>query len=535
MNNPVYNTQNEPTKDTTIPSEVSPIVVQPMNMQEHKSSKSIQMDSKNEYLVESTDKSTPLTIQRSSNETEDRKDDVKDEQATDQILIQDEGTTSKQIEFTVPFKKPNPVNANDFKYSDNDDIKKDIVKVIQNINGEYEQNDPQLLHFKSILSKKPLKIFGLDSGEMDQHESYQQNHDGNSNFKSQQVSNKPLKLFGYNPSTFASLYDMQTDYNRPSQIQQPPNPFNQGYFVGYGDHEDNVKQQTYDNAGIYLPQPNLMYQNGNYKGNQQYNVPVPTQQPLYYYDPNSMVMLPIYTNMIQNAYPYSIENKRQPAYPFIEIKPQPAHPIVENKPQPAYSTVQNKPQPVHPFVENKPQPAQPNVVENKPQPVSDSIKSNFNVMQVLSGGSFYKSSEQQAVSSQQMAVKETNKFEKSNSELYDKSKPQQTLMFYLNPGETPIDLKTLTSGPVQFTLGQQPQTDCEGKKLMPLQVKPEKPLQPIPLCSDCVPALGLMGLPSTKSTANQKKSVGAPQVMPLWNGPNLSKLNYLILPTPITK
>lgn len=497
-----------------------------MNTQEQKYGKSIQMDSRNEYqLVKSTDKSIPLTAQKSINETEDRKDEIKDEQTTDQISIQDEGTTTiKQMEFTVPFKKPNPVNANDFKFNNNEDIKKEIVKVIQNINGEYEQSDPQLLHFKSVLSNKPLKIFGLNSGEIDQ-----QNHYGHSNFKSQQLSNKPLKLFGYNPSTFTSLYDMQANYNRPSQIQQQLTPFNQGYSVGYEIHEDNVKPPTYDNSGIYLAQPNLIFENGNYKENQKYNVPTPTQQPLYYYDPNSMVMLPIYTNMIQNAYPYSIENKRQQAYPFVDNKRPPAYPFIENKPQSVYPTVENKPQSARP------------IVENNPQPLADSNKSGFNLMQMLSGGNFYKSSEQTESSQQTMAIKEsvkqeTNNFEKSKSETYDKSKPQQTLMLYLNPSETPIDLKSLTSGPIQFTLGQQPQTNCDNKKSKPLPVKTEKPLQPIPLCSDCVPALGLMGLPSTKSTAiQQNKSIGSPQVMPLWNGSNLSKLNYLILPTPITK
>jgi len=373
--------------------------------------------------------------------------------------------------------------------------------MIQNINGEHGQSDPRL-NFKSTLSDKPLKIVETDSIQMEQQESYQPTH-GHSKFKSQQLSNKPLRLVGYNPSVFGSLYDTQVNYNRPSQIQQPPNLFNQGYFAGFGTHGD-IKQQAYDNSGVYYSQPSSTSpQPGNYKGNKKSNLPTPTQ-PLYYYDPNSMVMLPVYTNMIQNDYS-----------------------ITENKPQPT-------------------------------QPQADSGKNGFNLMQILSGGSFYKGSEQ-AEGSQQMAVKDSikpeyNKFEKSKPiekhekskplETHDKPKPletqdklktPQTLMFYLNPGEPPIDLKSLTSSPMQLTFGQQPQSDCNGKTLKTPTVKSNKPLQPIPLCSDCVPALGFMGLPSTKSAVQQKKSIATPQVMPIWNGQTVSKLNYLILPTPITK
>jgi len=498
LNNPVYNTQTDASKESTLSSEASPIVVEPINTQEQKSSKSIEIDSRDEYnLAEGTDKGIKLTEQVSTNQTEDRKD----EQTTDQILTQDEGITIKQTEFTIPFKKPNPINTEDFKYNDEEAMKKDIVKMIQNINGDHEQSDPQL-HFKSTLSNKPLKVVETDTMDMEQQESYQPSH-GQSKFKTQQLSNKPLRLVGYNPSIFGSLYDTQVNYNRPSQIQQPPNSFNQGYFAGFGTHGD-IKHQAYDNSGIYYTQPSLTPQPVSYKGNQKSNLVTPTQ-PLYYYDPNSMVMLPVYTNMIQND------------YSITEIKPQPT------------------------------------------QPQADTGKSGFNLMQILSGGSFYKGLEQ-AEGSQQMTVKDSikpeyNKFEKSKplethdkskptethdktkpSETQDKLKPPQTLMFYLNAGEPPVDLKSLTSSPMHLTFGQQPQADCNGKTLKTSTIKANKPLQPIPLCSDCVPALGIMGLPSTKSAVvQQKKSIATPQVMPIWNGQTVSKLNYLILPTPITK
>lgn len=509
LNNPEYSgSQIYVSKDLSV-SRVSPIVVEPMNMQEQKSSKSIEVDSKDEYnLTESTDKNAQLTQQINTNQTEDRKDDVKDEQVTDQVLVQDEDITNKQIELTIPFIKPNPINTDNFKHNDDEAIKKNIVKVIQNINENHELSDQQLT-FKNIYSDKPVNIVGSNSMEMQQQESYQPNH-GHSNFKSQQLSNKPLRLFGYNPSIIGSLYDMQVDYNRPSQIQQPPNPLNQGYFTGFGTHGD-IRPHTYDNSGMYLfPQPIPITQTVGYKGNQKYNAPT---QPLYYYDPNSMVMLPIYTNMIQNTYPFA-ENKPQ------SPQPQPPHP---QPPQPQ----QTQPQQTHPQL---------------PQPQQTQPQSGFNLMHILSGGSFYKGSEQ-AEGSQQTAVKdsiikqESNKLEKLKpSEKHDKSKPQQTIMFYLNPSETPIDLKSLTSSSMQL-FSQQTQADCNGKKSSKSpSVKADKPLQPIPLCSDCVPALGLMGLPSTKSSIiQQKKSIISPQVMPIWNGHNVSKLNYLILPNPITK
>ncbi|MCP6508440.1 hypothetical protein NL478_27125, partial [Klebsiella pneumoniae] len=86
--------------------------------------------------------------------------------------------------------------------------------------------------------------------------------------------------------------------------------------------------------------------------------------------------------------------------------------------------------------------------------------------------------------------------------------------------------KSLTSSSMQFAFGQQSQTDCNSQKSKTPLMKVDKPLQPIPLCSDCEPAMGLLGLPSTKSIAvQQKKSITAPQVMPIWNGHNVSKLN----------
>lgn len=482
QNEPTYRSQIDATKESTQPSKTSPIVVEPMNTpQEQKSSKSIEMDSTNEYhLTESTDKATQLIEQDiSTNQTEDRNDDVKDEQVTDQILIQDEGS-NQQTEFTIPFQKPNQVNENDFKYNNEESLKKDIVKVIQNINGDNEQSDLRL-NFKSTFSDKPLTVVGSDSMEMERQESYKPSH-GHSNFKSQQLSNKPIRLFGYNPSIFGSLYDMHVDY-RPPQIQQPQNLYSQGHNTGFVDHKDDVKSQVSDSSEIYYSPSSSTFQTGNHKGNQKYNALVPTQ-PLYYYDPNSMVMVPVYTNMIQNNYPIS-----------------------ENKPLTS-------------------------------QPQADSNKNGFNLMHILSGGTFYKSSEQ-AESTQQMAVKdlikqEYNKVEKPKpSETNNKSKTPQTLMFYLNPDETPIDLKSLISSPVQLPSGQ---VDCNSQKHKPPAVKTDKTLQPIPLCSDCVPALGLMSLPSTKSTViQQKKSITSPQVMPIWNGKNISKVSYLILPTPITK
>lgn len=496
LNNPVYVNQQTDTSTNSTVTRSSPIVVEPIKTHDQKSSKSIEMDSRDEYhVIENVSQSTQLSEQVNTNQTEDRKDDVKDEQITDQIIIQDDGITNKQTEFTIPFKKPNPVNIDDFKDNDEEAIKKNIVKVIQNINENREQSNPQI-NFKSVLSDKPLKIIGTNSMEM---ENYQPNH-GHSNFKSQQLSNKPLRLFGYNPSIIASLYDTQVDYNRPSQTQQPPNVNSQGYFVGFGAQSDDAKPQTYDSSEVYFSNPSLTVQTGSYKGNQKFNAPIQTQ-PLYYYDPNSMVMLPIYTNMIQNMYPFA-ENKP------LSVQPQ----LVQ--PQSAQS-----------------QPTQP--------------QSSFNLMHILSGGSFYKGSEQ-TEGTQQTVVKdkeslikqESNKLEKLKPfDSYEKSKLPQTVMFYLNPGETPIDIKSLTStSPVQLTFGQQSQADCNGQKVKAPSVKAEKPLQPIPLCSDCVPALGLLGLPSTKSAEiQQKKSIIAPQVMPIWNGNNVSKLNYLILPNPITK
>lgn len=481
QNDPTYRSQIDATKESTESSKTLPIVVEPINTpQEQNTSRSIEMDSTNEYhLTESTDKATQFIEQVSTNQTEDRNDDIKDEQVTDQILIQDEGS-SHQTEFTIPFKKPNPVNEDDFKYNDEETLKKDIVKLIQNINGNNEQSDLRL-NFKSSFSDKPLKVIGSDSMEMERQQNYKPSHE-HSSFKSQQLSNKPIRLFGYNPSVFGSLYDMHVDY-RPPQIQQPPNLHNQGHNKGFVDHRDDVKPQIYDSSEIYHSPSSSTSQTGNYKGNQKYNALAPTQ-PLYYYDPNSMVMLPVYTNMIQNVYPIS---------------------------------------------ENKPVTSQPQTGSNK---------NGFNLMQILSGGTFYKGSEQ-AESSQQMAVKDSikhehNKLEKPKpSEAYNKSKIPQTLMFYLNPDDSPIDLKSLISNPMQLPSGQ---VDCNGQKLKIPAVKADKTLQPIPLCSDCVPALGLMSLPSTKSTAiQQKKSITSPQVMPIWNGKNISKLSYLILPTPITK
>lgn len=485
LSNPIYNPQVDTMKETVVVSEVSPIVVEPINSQEQKSSKSIEMDTKDEYhQTENHDKVAQLIEQINTNQTEDRKDDIKEAQVADQILIQDK-EEFKQTEFTIPFKKPNSGNGDELKYNDEETMKKDIInKVIQNLNDGKEQSDPHL-HFKSTLTDKPLKVIGADTMEMERQENYQITQ-GHSNFKSQKLSNKPLRLFGYNPSTFGSLYDMQIDYNRPSQIQQSQNSFNQGYFTGFGTHTDDIKSQQYENSGMYYSQPSSSLQTGNYKGYQKYNVPT---QPLYYYDPNSMLMIPVYTNAIQNTYP-TTENKLQPAQPQV-----------------------------------------------------DSNKGGFNLMQILSGGTFYKGSEQ-AEGSQQTTVKDSptkqdsNKLEKLKPlETNDKSKLPQTLMFYVNPSESSqMDIKPHTSSPMQLTLGQNSQPDCNGQKSKAPTFRSEKPLQPIPLCSDCVPALGLMGLQNPKFVAaQQKKSSIAPQVMPIWNGQNTSKLNYLILPNPISK
>lgn len=510
LNSPVYiNRQTVASKESNV-LRSSPIVVEPINTQEQKSPKSIEIDSRDEYrVIENVSKATQLTEQVNANQTEDRKDDVKDEQITEQIVIQDEGITNTQTEFTIPFKKPNPVNADDFKDNDDEAIKKNIVKAIQNINEDHEQFDPQI-NFKSVLSDKPLKIISADSMEKERLESYRPNQE-NSNFKNQQLSNKPLRLFGYNPSIIGSLYDMQTEYNRPSQLQQPPNVNNKGYTASFGIQSDNAKSQTHhDSSGMHFSHQSPTIQTVGHKGNQKSNAPTQTQ-PLYYYDPNSMVMLPIYTNMIQNTYPFA-------DYKPFSIQPQPAQPL----------------------------PTQSQLTQlQPPQLQAIQPQRGFNLMHILSGGSFHKGSEQ-AEGSQQTAVKdkeslikqESNKLENLKpSETYDKSKPPQTVMFYLNPGETPIDLKSLTSSPVQLAFSQQLQADCNGQNSKePPTVKADNPLQPIPLCSDCVPALGLLGLPSLKLAAiQQKKSIIAPQVMPIWNGYNVSKLNYLILPSPINK
>lgn len=488
-----------------------------MNTQEQTFSKPIETDSKDEYhLTENTDKTSKLTEQMSTNITEDRKDDVKDKQVTDQILIQENGITSKQTEFTIPFKKPNTVNADDHRNNDDESIKKDIIKAIQNINGDHEQTDSQF-NFRSTLSDKPIEIISTDFRKI-QH---QVNNTGQAQLSSKRskLPKKPLRIFGFNPS----------------------NLHNEAHFI---ESKDDVKMYNYDSSGVY--QTSSTIQTGNYKGNQKYKEQIPSQ-PLYYYDPTSKAMFPIYTDLIQNSYPF-VENNHQQTFSLVENKPQQQiYSLVEIKPQSTYLFTDNKPQSTHPFAEKKPQdypftekkPQPPyQVVDNKPkpsQPQSDSSKNGFNLMQILNGGSFYKGSEQ-AEGSQQTAVKdftkqESKKLEKLKPhETLEKSKPQ-TLMFYLNPGKTP-----LASSPELFTFGQQPQADCNGKNLKPSTVKADKPLQQIPLCSDCIPALGLMGLQNTKSTAaQQKKSITSPQVMPIWNGPNSPKLNYLILPTPINK
>lgn len=517
LNNPLNNSpEKDASNESIVSSEASPIVVEQITIGGKKLSASVEQDFKNEYQKsESVSNITQLIEPINTNHTEDRNDDLKDEHILDQVSIQDHDLSTKQTDFTIPFKTPNSVHPDDFKYINEEAMKQNIVnKVIQNINGDHEQFNSQL-NFKSTLSDKPIKIVGADSMDKEQQENYQSSH-GHSNFKSQQLSNKPLRLFGYNPSVFGSLYDMQINYNRPSQVQQSSNSFNQGYTTGYGVHSDDVRPQTqpqiqpqvqsqpqfqsqaYDSSGMYISQPISTFQTGSHKVNQKLNAPTPTQ-PFYYYDPISMSLLPIYTNMVQNSYS-----------------------TVENKPSsPSYTTMENKPSPI----------AQ-----------ADSSKNGFNLLQILSGGSFYKGSEQAEVS-QQTTIKdpvikqESNKLEKAKpldkakplETIQDKTKPTQTLMFYLHPGDLPIDLKS-------FTLGQQSQADCNGQTHKAPELKVDRPLQPIPLCTDCKPALALMGLPSTKSTViQQKKSIIGPQVMPIWNGLNTSKLNYLILPNPITK
>lgn len=483
LNNPTYsvpqiNTSDEPAAS----SESSPIVVEPIaDTQEQKSLKSIEVDA---AMTESTDKVAQLIEQLSTNRTEDRNDDVKEEQqVTDQIIIQEDDATEKQTEFTIPFKQPNPVSADDFKY-DNDDeaLKKNIVKVIQNINGggHDERSDSQM-NFKSDISDKPMKIIGTDSStetERQPQETYRPSQE-HSSFKSQQLSNKPLRLIGFNPSIFGSLYETQPVHNKPSKVQQIP--YQQPSNAGFHNSEDVKPLNAYDSSGTYVSQQSSNIHAGSH---QKYTLPL-TQQ-LYHYDPNSNSMIPVYTtNMIQNMIP-----------------------VAESKPQ--------------------------------PPPQADSNKNGFNFMQILSGGTFYnKGSEQQADGSQQQTATK-DKVTKHEHNKMEKSKPpppQQTVMFVLNPGETPIDLKSFTSSPMQLTFGHQPQADCNNPKHKTPAVKIDKTLQPIPLCTDCVPTLALMGMPNAKPAAavQQKKSIASPQVIPLWNGKNDSKLNYLILPTPITK
>lgn len=526
LNNPIYSTQDNDSKELMMSPKTTPIVVEPIGTQEQILSKSIEGDSVNEQKqTESIDKVTQLMEQINSNQTEDRNDDLKYEQATDQVIVQDEDLANTPTEYTIPFKKPNFISAEDFKYISNEAVKQSMVnKVLHNLNEDHEQSNPQL-NFKSELSDKPLKIVNADSMETERKESYQPSH-GHSSFKSQQLSNKPLRLFGYNPSVFGSLYDMQLDYNRPSQIQQPPNTFKQGYFAGLKAQSDNNKQQvqpqlqkqthayensgmyisqpqtqtqtqstsaqqeaqaqSYDSSGIYFSHPISTLQTGDYKGNKKNIVPTPTQQ-LYYYDPSSMAMLPVYTNVIQNTYP-----------------------IAETKPHPT--------------------------------PQADSNKNGFNLLQILSGGTFYKGPEQSEII-QQTTVKdsivsqESTKLQKlkPSETTHDKVKPPQTVMFYMNPSNSQVDSKPFTS-PTQLTFGQQPQTDCNGLTHKAPGHKIEKPLQPIPLCADCKPALALLGLPSSRSTViQQKKSILSPQVLPLWNGQNVSKRNFLVLPNPISK
>ncbi|XP_050431878.1 uncharacterized protein LOC126840283 [Adelges cooleyi] len=481
----------------------TPIVVQPIDSQaQQKTSKSIDVASKNE---ESGNKEGASAEQAG---TEDRQDDDK-EVSQEQVFVQDKDETMKQpTEFTIPFKKPNSVGADDIKYGGADDeaMKKDIVKVIQNINGAgiasygSEQSDSQL-NFKSGLTDKPMKTVNVDSAEADHADGQQQAH---INFKSQQLSNKPLRLFGYNPwSTFGQAYDV--DNNRPPQVASAAVG---GYYAGYG--EDSVKTLSSFDLGpaySYLTGPTAyQYAGGSgagYKGgSQKYNSAAAQQ--LYYYDPSSMLMVPIYTNPISGGQTYQTYTENG-----VNAKPQ-----------------------------QQPQPQQQPAAQTE-----TGTKKGFNLMQILSGGTFYKGSSEQAEGSQTTAVKdvptkqEVAKPDKQKlSDEYDKTKQLQTLMLYLNPADGPLDIKSLTSSPIQLMLGQQPpQNDCVPKTKTPA-VK-EKPLQPIPLCSDCVPALGLIGLPNTKSVAIQTKKSSAPQpqVMPIWNGSNISKLNYLILPNPITK
>ncbi|XP_050540860.1 uncharacterized protein LOC126905321 [Daktulosphaira vitifoliae] len=501
QNGPVYNAQTESQTPIVVESTVPQI--------QQKSSKSIESESNDES--NKTSEKIDLTV---SGRTEDRQDDDDKDSTQEQVYVQDKDESMKQpSEFTIPFKKPNTVGVDDVKYDSTDEevMKKDIVKVIQNINGAglYSMDHSNShSHMKNGMSEKPMKIFNSDSIESDHVDIHSQLNNGEShiNFKSQQLSNKPLRLFGYNPfSTVGSTYDMDI---KPQPIL---GNVHGSYFYG----DDAVKNvPTYDANPMYSYYPPV-YQypglsSGGYKGGlSKYNSAA--SQQLYYYDPNSMLMIPIYPNTINGqtgGYQQFMDNG------------------INTKPQPSATQLD-----------------MPN-------------KKGFNLMQILNGGTYYKSAIEQAEGSQTTMVKDMPATQESNKQEPiktdkpkapsddDKSKPVQTLMLYLSPNDSPLDLKKLSTSPIQLMVSQQPlQNNCSPKNKTP--VVKEKPLPlPIPLCSDCVPALGLIGLPNTKapiavqtkiSAASPTTTTPQPQIMPIWNGQNTSKFNYLILPNPITK
>lgn len=485
--------QNDMRKELPSSSVSSPIVVEPLQTQDQKSSRSNEDDSGNEFQrTESVNNVPHITEQLNTNQTEDRNDNIKDEPATDHVLIQDNNTAVKPLQIRIPYKKPDPENADDFKYINEEAMKQSIVnKVIQNINEHHDEESQ--LNFKSSLSDMPLKLVSVDSIETERQKYYPPSPEQSSP-KSQPLSDMPMRLFGYDPSIVGSLYNMQVHYDRPSQIQQPPNTVNQGYKTGLEAHSDDIRPQpqTHDSSGAYFSQPISTIQVGSYKGNQKH------AEPLYYYDPVSMSMLqlPVYTNMLQNTYLQQQDNKANPT-----------------------------------------------------PPINSNKNNGFNLMQILNGGSFYRGTEQAEVS-QQTAVKDSivkqdlHKQEKAKPSekvkltdtKHNKIRPQQPLMFYMGPDNKPFNLNSFASNPTQFSYGQQPQADCNGQSHKAPALKVDKPLQPIPLCSECNPTLALMGLSSsTSAMIQQKKSSASPQRLPLWDGQHVSKINYLIFPNPITK
>lgn len=281
LNNSIHSNQQINNSEN---STMLPIYVNPKNTEQ----KSV--DSR-DHLVESVDNITQLNEQITTYQPEDRLYDAKDEQVTDQTLFQNDHVTNKEFDITtIPFEKLSPINADDLKYFDDEVLKQSIIKVLQDIKDR-EQSDPKL-HLMSSFYTKLLKV--TDAMKTKSEKSCEP------------LSNKPLRLLGYNPETVGSLYNMKVHYNQASQTQQPHFPE-----FDNRDHNDNVKQPQIYASSTIQPISN--------QENQKFMAPLTHTQQIYYYDPNTRVMFPIPNHIIKNTYPF-VENKP------LQTLPTPAEP-----------------------------------------------------------------------------------------------------------------------------------------------------------------------------------------------------------------